>query len=74
MNHSAKRTTLLAGLIVGALSLALAGPATAKTTKLHFFQKGTSAAFAAPDGSVLQPPSATNPPVVGEKFNMRRPG
>jgi hypothetical protein len=70
MSHLTGRATALVAIVVGAASLALtAGPAgAAKTTTLHFFQKGTSASFVGPDGAALPPPGPTTASVVGEKF------
>jgi hypothetical protein len=70
MSHFARRATPLLALVAGAASLGLgASPASAaKTTTLHFFQKGTSGTFAGPDGKPLPPPGPTTAPVVGEKF------
>jgi hypothetical protein len=70
MSHLTRRATPLVAIVVGAASLALtAGPAgAARTTTLHFFQKGTSASFVGPDGKALPPPGPTTPTVVGEKL------
>ncbi|HWH09490.1 MAG TPA: hypothetical protein VG165_00030 [Solirubrobacteraceae bacterium] len=77
MSHLTRRATPLVAMIVGSASLALAAapagaktttPAHAKTTTLHFFQKQTSQVVIGPGGKAIAPPSATNPPVVGEEF------
>lgn len=69
MTRSSTRSLGVAAVLAGLLSLGLsAASASAKTTTLHFFQKSTSSTFLAADGTPTQPPSATSPPAIGERF------
>jgi hypothetical protein len=69
MAGSRRRSFGVAAVLAGLLGLGLpAASATTRTTTLHFFQKNTSSTFLAPDGTPTQPPSATSPPAIGERF------
>jgi hypothetical protein len=65
---SSRRSIGAVAVLAGLLSLGL--PAASASTKatLQFFQKNTSSTFLGADGNPTQPPSATTPPVVGERF------
>jgi hypothetical protein len=64
------RSISAAAVIATSVSLVVsAGPASAKTVTLHFFQKLTSSRYYAPDGKPVGPPGPTNPPAVGERLN-----
>ncbi|HEU0316576.1 MAG TPA: hypothetical protein VFR49_04555, partial [Solirubrobacteraceae bacterium] len=64
-----RRSITAAAVVASALGLLVsAGTASAKTVRLHFFQKLTSSRYYGPDGNPVEPPGPTNAPVVGERL------
>lgn len=72
MSQLQRRSLPIAAIAVCAVTLLLtAASASAKTTTLHFFEKGVSFSFVGPTGKPLPPPGPTSgPPVPGDRFNV----